>query len=90
MNELDSERPRRRDLPKELHERERLLRKAMRRLERIFPERTGILILAFDFGPKGTLSHISNAQREDMIKVLRWHADHLEMRTDDTAGRGEA
>lgn len=81
---------RRQDLPKRLHERERLLRKAIRWLDRLFPKGTGLVVLAFDFGGKGHMSYISNAKREDMIPALRDQADRLEMGTADTAGRGEA
>ena len=87
---------RRSDLPKILHERERLLRKAIRRLERMFPEHTGLVLLAFDThgvgDPKrtGHMSYIGNVTRAQMIPALRDQADRLELGTDDTAGRGEA
>jgi len=87
---------RRSDLPKVLHERERLLRKAIRRLERMFPEHTGLVLLAFDTRaagePKrsGHMSYIGNVSREQMVPALREQADRLELGTDDTAGRGEA
>jgi len=81
---------RRQDLPKVLHERERLLRKAIRRLERMFPKGTGLTILAFDFGGTGHMSYISNARREDMIVALEEQLERLKLGTADTAGRGEA
>lgn len=81
--------PRRSDLPKQLAKRERLQREAMRFLERLFPG-AGLVLLTFDFGGKGHMSYISNADHEDMIKVLRDTADRLELRSADTAGRGEA
>lgn len=88
--------PRRTDLPKILHERERLLRKAIRRLEKMFPKHTGLVILAFDTHAsneeqqKGHMSYIANVPRDQTIPELRDLADRLELGTDDTAGRGEA
>lgn len=40
----------------------------------------GFMLMVFDFGPGGEKfnAYFSNAQREDMIKVLREQADHLE------------
>ena len=61
---------RRPDLPEVLHERERLLRKAIRRLERMFPKDTGLVILAFGTHAEGEqqraghLSYISNCSRD--------------------------
>jgi len=49
----------------------------------------GVAVLVFDFRPDGMMSYVSNARREDMIIALREQADRLEMRCDDTAGRGE-
>jgi hypothetical protein len=30
----------------------------------------GFCLMLFDFGPRGALSYLSNAERDDMIKVL--------------------
>lgn len=39
----------------------------------------GFMLMMFDFGPPGKfMTYFSNAQREDMIKVLREQANHLE------------
>lgn len=46
----------------------------------------GFFLMVFDFGKDGFCSYISNAQRADMIKVLREQADRLEAGTADTAG----
>lgn len=78
---------RRRDLPKELEEREEILRQAMLLVVQMFPTGTGLLIMAFDFGDTGHMSYISNAQREGMIEALREQLQRLEMGTHDTAGR---
>lgn len=78
---------RREDLPKVLHERERLMRKAIKRLERMFPEGTGLTLLAYDHGSKGHMSYISTSQREDMIVAMEEQIERLKMGTADTAGR---
>lgn len=88
--------PRRADLPRILHARERLLRKAIKVLERMFPKHTGLVILAFDThgdgerSRSGHMSYIGNVQRDQMIPALREQADRLELGSADTAGRGEA
>lgn len=41
----------------------------------------GFLLLMFDFGPDGFCAHVSNARREDMIKLLREHLAKLEQET---------
>lgn len=41
----------------------------------------GFCLLLFDSGPDGFLAYTSNANREDMIKLLREHLAHLEGRT---------
>lgn len=82
--------PRRRDLPQELHDRERLMRVAMRSLVGLFPKGTGLTLLAYDHGDGGHMSYVSNSDRADMIPALRDQADRLEIGSADTAGRGEA
>lgn len=90
-----SDGPRRADLPKILHERERLLRKAIKKLERMFPENTGLVILAFgthadgERSRSGHMSYIGNVSRDQMIPALRDQADRLATGTADTAGREE-
>lgn len=34
-------------------------------------ERVGFMLLVFEFGPRGNLAYISNAQREAMITAVR-------------------
>jgi len=84
------DRPRRHDLPRVLHDRERLMRRAMKQLEAMFPRGTGLALMAFDLGDAGHMSWISNAQREDMIVAMQEQIERLRMGTDDTAGRGES
>lgn len=40
----------------------------------------GFMLMVFDFGPGGETfnAYFSNGQREDMVKLLREQADHLE------------
>lgn len=47
----------------------------------------GFMLMVFDFGEGGFLSYVSNAQRADMVKVLREQADRLEAKMDDTKGQ---
>ena len=43
------------------------------------PKGAGFLLLIFDFSETGgDCAHISNARREDMIRLLREHLAHLE------------
>ena len=84
---------RRNDLPKILHDRERLMREAMKSLERMFPEGTGLTLLAHDTHAPGEqqrdghMSYISNTSREQMLEQLRDQVARFEMGTDDTAGK---
>lgn len=41
----------------------------------------GFALWIFDFGDGGFLSYVSNARREDMIKMLREHLKRLEENT---------
>ncbi|HEU5276808.1 MAG TPA: hypothetical protein VFU97_24340 [Xanthobacteraceae bacterium] len=41
----------------------------------------GFLLMLFDFGPKGFNAYVSNANREDMIRLLREQIAHLEGKT---------
>lgn len=47
------------------------MRKAGRALGKSFPKGWGFALLVFNFGPGGSLTYMANAQREDMIKVMR-------------------
>lgn len=55
-------------------------------------ERVGFLLLLFDFGTKGSLAYISNAQRADMIDLLGEIRTYLEagMTTEPRGSRGRA
>jgi hypothetical protein len=49
------------------------LRQSIESVKQNFPDRTGILIFTFDFGPagEGGLGYISNADRKDVIAAMR-------------------
>lgn len=49
----------------------RRLRKAIARVEKEMPARTGVTLFVFDFGEGGGLGYISNAQRADMIATVK-------------------
>lgn len=53
--------------PEELAEK---MKKAHDEVRKIFPKRTGILVMTFDFGPGGGVGYICNGQRSDMINLL--------------------
>ncbi len=42
------------------------------------PDGTGYMLMLFDFGDDGKIAYMSNANREDMVKILRQYADYLE------------
>lgn len=42
-----------------------------RTIQACLPKGVGFALLLFDFGPGGTMSWLSNAQRADMIRALR-------------------
>lgn len=42
------------------------------------PDGKGYMLMLFDFGDDGEVAYMSNANREDMVKILRQHADYLE------------
>ena len=75
--------------PSHLVEREKILRVIMGAAEELIPK-TGIVLLAADFGEGGSLSYVSNVHREDTIKLLKEHIERLESRTDDTASTVES
>lgn len=41
-------------------------------------QRVGITVLVFEFGERGNLAYISNAQRADMIAVVKEWLAHAE------------
>lgn len=47
----------------------------------------GFMLMVFDFGDGGFSAYISNAEREDMIKLLREQANRLEIGADDVTAR---
>lgn len=84
---MSKNKPRRRDLPAELHEREARLRNVIRHLEDVFPG-SGIMVMVFDTNTtEGHMSYISNCKRADMIKALEDQLARFRMGTEDTAGR---
>ena len=90
MKKRRKNRPRRRSLPEELHDREHLMREAMRYLQDRFPSGTGLTLLAYDLGSgkeRGHMSYISNTQRRDMVRAMREQLERFEMGTEDTAGK---
>lgn len=46
------------------------------------PSGTGFVLMMFDFGAEGSVAYVSNAQREDMVNLLREALEKL------TAERG--
>jgi hypothetical protein len=46
-------------------------RKIGRELKQSMPEGVGFAVLVFDFGGKGNLAYVSNAQRPDMLRAMR-------------------
>lgn len=57
---------------------ERLARELGAAARRIIPKGTGFAVMVFDFGGRGHMTYVSNAQREDMITALREQITHLE------------
>jgi len=53
------------------------MKKAAGILQSLFPE-YGFAFVVFPFNAVGTLNFISNASREDMIKILKEAVDRLE------------
>lgn len=51
-------------------------------LRQEFGDKIGFALVVFEFGESETGNYISNADRLDMIKVLRATADRLEKRQD--------
>ena len=54
--------------------------------------RIGLALFVFEFGDRGTLAYISNAQRADMVAVVKeWLArEEAGLTTDPTGPRGES
>lgn len=47
------------------------IRAACRAAQAELPPKTGIVLLAFDFGVAGGLAYISNADRDDVLAVMK-------------------
>lgn len=47
------------------------LQDTARAVQMTLPPNTGFIVLAFNFGPDGTLEYISNADRQDVVKCLK-------------------
>lgn len=47
-----------------------VINKAMVAVTKEFPPRTGVVVFAFDFGEGGGLAYTSNANRDDVVKML--------------------
>jgi hypothetical protein len=50
------------------------------------PAGFGFALLIFSFGERGYLTHVSNCNREDLVKCLRETADVLEAKRDAPPG----
>jgi hypothetical protein len=46
------------------------MQRAMRAAQRQFPDGTGVIVFAFDFGEGGGMAYIANGQRDDCIAAL--------------------
>lgn len=46
------------------------IHRAIREVQKVLPPNTGVTLFVFDFGPEGGVGYISNAAREDTIKVI--------------------
>lgn len=51
-----------------------------RTIGKVVPPGAGFAFLLFDFGERGNMSYVSNAQRESMIEALHGLIAHLEGR----------
>ncbi len=58
------------------------MKKMASRVNKLLPKDFGYTILVFPFNNLGVSNYISNANRSDMIKVLRETADRLEQKED--------
>lgn len=47
------------------------MKRSLAAVQRELPKGTGVIVFAFDFGQGGGLSYISNANREDAIRMLQ-------------------
>ncbi len=50
------------------------------------PEGYGFALLVFSFGEAGYLTHVSNCERTDLVKILRECADVLDRNADSPPG----
>jgi hypothetical protein len=48
------------------------------RIGSALPDGAGFALVLFDYGPTGSTTYISSAQREDLVKLLRELAEVLE------------
>lgn len=65
---------------------ERMAQEVAQRIGGAFPPGWGFALLAFNFGEGGYLTHVSNANRADLVKLLRETADVLEANADSPPG----
>lgn len=61
------------------------------RLKGMFGQRVGFALLVFDFGSKGNMAYLSNAERDGMISLVKEWLALLEggLTTDPTGPRAE-
>jgi len=50
-----------------------------RAIAKAMPAEAGFALLVFDYGPRGSMTYTSSAQRSDMIKALRELISRLEL-----------
>lgn len=65
---------------------ERAAQATAQQIGRALPPGYGFALLVFSFGEGGYLTHVSNAERADFVKVLRETADILEANRDEKPG----
>ena len=73
-------------LRQEFPEVERAAQEVAQRIGGAFPPGWGFALLAFSFGERGYLTHVSNCNRQDLVRVLRETADVLEAGKDAPPG----
>lgn len=47
-----------------------VMKRVIKKVERLLPPRTGVIVFAFDFGEGGGMAYVSNADRDDAIRAL--------------------
>ncbi len=55
-----------------------IMKLAERHLVQALGQRMGVTLFVFEFGDRGNLSYISNAERGDMIAVVKEWLQHAE------------